>query len=89
MAKLPKGVTFTVKLAKAHERVLTPDALNFVASLHRRFEAERRTLLARRAVRQKAFDAGLKAGGAGISQMPSLVTMPKFDWVKMPSRLGP
>jgi len=53
MAKLPKGITFTVKLAKAHERVLTPDALNFVASLHRRFEAERRALLAHLSIRRR------------------------------------
>ncbi|MGL4592856.1 MAG: malate synthase A, partial [Aestuariivirga sp.] len=79
MAKLPKGVTFTVKLAKAHERVLTPDALNFVASLHRRFEAERRTLLARRAVRQKAFDAGLLP-----DFLPETASIRAGDWKVAP-----
>ncbi|HEY6052212.1 MAG TPA: malate synthase A, partial [Thermoanaerobaculia bacterium] len=39
-------------------RVLTPDALEFVATLSRRFEPTRSDLLRRRAARQKRFDAG-------------------------------
>ncbi|HEY6148873.1 MAG TPA: malate synthase A [Thermoanaerobaculia bacterium] len=39
-------------------RVLTPDALEFVATLSRRFEPTRSGLLRRRAARQKLFDAG-------------------------------
>ena len=42
---------------RAHE-VLTPEALAFLADLHLRFDARRRTLLAARAERQKRFDAG-------------------------------
>ncbi|MDR7114596.1 malate synthase A [Caulobacter sp. BE254] len=38
--------------------VLTPEALAFVADLHRRFDARRRELLAARAARQARFDAG-------------------------------
>ena len=38
--------------------ILTPDALDFLAGLHRRFEHRRRELLAARAERQKRFDAG-------------------------------
>ena len=40
------------------ERILTPHALDFVASLTRRFAGERARLLARRAERQKSFNAG-------------------------------
>src|SRR5215471_3480859 len=40
------------------ERVLSPEALHFVETLHRRFNPTRVELLARRAERQKAFDAG-------------------------------
>jgi malate synthase len=40
------------------EEVLTGDALAFIAELHRRFDARRRDLLAARAERQEAFDAG-------------------------------
>ena len=38
--------------------ILTPEALGFVADLHRRFDARRRVLLAEREARQKRFDAG-------------------------------
>ena len=40
------------------ERVLTPDALDFVVRLHRRFNPRREELLRRRAERQRRFDAG-------------------------------
>jgi len=39
-------------------QILTPEALEFVAKLHRAFEPRRQELLARRAARQKEFDAG-------------------------------
>lgn len=39
-------------------QILTPEAVAFVAGLHRRFEAQRQALLAARAERQKEFDAG-------------------------------
>src|SRR5439155_15043105 len=38
--------------------ILTPEALGFVASLHREFDARRRELLAQRTERQKALDEG-------------------------------
>ena len=38
--------------------ILTPEALAFVADLHRRFDARRLALLAEREARQKRFDAG-------------------------------
>jgi malate synthase len=38
--------------------ILSPPALAFLANLHRRFDARRRELLARRAERQIRFDAG-------------------------------
>jgi malate synthase len=41
-----------------YARVLTPDALAFVAKLARAFEPRRQELLAQRAARQKEFDAG-------------------------------
>jgi len=40
------------------DEVLTPDALAFLADLHKRFDATRKRLLALRAERQKRFDAG-------------------------------
>ena len=40
------------------DRVLTTDALAFVAELHRTFDGRRRELLAARAERQRRLDAG-------------------------------
>src|SRR5215831_13694899 len=40
------------------ETVMTPDALRFIAKLHRAFEPRRQELLARRIARQAGFDAG-------------------------------
>ena len=38
--------------------ILTPEALDFLAGLHRNFDARRRQLLAARVTRQARFDAG-------------------------------
>jgi malate synthase len=52
------GVQVTGKLGPRYQEVLTPDALAFLAELHRRFDATRKRLLAGRAARQARFDAG-------------------------------
>jgi malate synthase len=57
-ARRVAGITLGAKSRPGYERVLTAEALAFVAALHRRFEATRRDLLKRRAERQKRFDAG-------------------------------
>ncbi|MEA3043199.1 MAG: malate synthase, partial [Sphingomonadales bacterium] len=44
-------------MERSHD-ILTPEALAFVAGLHRRFDGRRQELLAARVERQKAFDAG-------------------------------
>jgi malate synthase len=54
----PPGVELTDRTASHVGEVLTADALAFVASLHRAFDARRRELLAARADRQRRFDAG-------------------------------
>jgi malate synthase len=56
LAKRPPRVTAPF-MARADE-ILTPKALAFVTDLHRGFDARRKELLAARADRQKAFDAG-------------------------------
>src|SRR5690349_15389767 len=58
MAKFPKGVTFTEKVKPGHDRVLTPEAVGFIARLHRSFEERRRALIKARAERQAHFDEG-------------------------------
>src|SRR5688500_2827439 len=55
---LPAGMTLDAPLLPEYERVLTPQALEFVARLCRRFEPRRQELLAKRAQRQAQFDAG-------------------------------
>jgi malate synthase len=59
MAKFPKGVSFTAKLKAGYDRVLTGDAVAFVARLHRNFEERRCALIKARAERQKLFDKGV------------------------------
>ncbi len=64
MLKLPAGVTITTDaLQKTDARfaeILTTEALEFVAKLSRQFEARRQELLAARAKRAKALEAGEK-----------------------------
>jgi malate synthase len=55
---LPAGVAVTGPTVPAAERVLTDDALAFIADLQRRFGPARHDLLRRRADRQAAIDAG-------------------------------
>jgi malate synthase len=55
---LPQGVTVTGRITPEFAQILTPEALAFVVKLHRKFEPRRQELLARRAERQKQFDAG-------------------------------
>ncbi len=46
------------RVTREFAQILTPEALEFIALLHRRFEPRRQELLARRAARQREFDAG-------------------------------
>jgi malate synthase len=57
------------------DEILTPGALAFLAGLHRRFEARRRDLLARRIERQKRFDAGETP-----DFLPETRTIREGDW---------
>jgi malate synthase len=50
------------KVTPEFASILTPDALAFVAKLHRKFEQRRQSLLAARATRQREFDAGALPG---------------------------
>ena len=55
---LPQGISIIAPHNPAFDGVLTPQALSFVATLHRAFEPRRQQLLAERAVRTKRLDAG-------------------------------
>ena len=56
-SKIP-GVAIQATPGKRDDEILTSGALAFLAALHRRFDARRLELLARRVERQKLFDAG-------------------------------
>jgi malate synthase len=53
-----QGITITGPMGPRFDEILTPDALAFLADLHRRFDATRRRLLTLRSERQKRLDAG-------------------------------
>ncbi len=76
---LPRGVAITGRPLPGWERVLTRDALEFVAGLHRSFDSERKRLLARREEVQARYDAG---------ELPDFVTETKDiregDWKVAP-----
>jgi malate synthase len=55
--ELPAGVEITGAIKPGYERILTPDALGFVAALARRFEPKRRQLLQMRDTYQQGIDA--------------------------------
>jgi malate synthase len=57
--KLPAGVEVAGPMHDRFAEILTPEALEFLAELHRRFDGRRRDLLAKRAER----DAEIAAGG--------------------------
>ncbi len=58
-SKLPQGVEIHAPLTEDQSTIVSAPALAFVAKLARKFEPRRRDLMALRAKRQAAFDAGL------------------------------
>src|SRR5438270_371577 len=53
-----RDISVLGRVSAEFAQILTEQALDFVADLHRRFDAQREELLARRAARQKEFDRG-------------------------------
>jgi len=79
--QFPTGIQIKGAFLPGFETILTTEALAFVGQLHRTFEARRQELLAKRAARQKEFDAGnlpdflpetraIREGGWSISPQP-------------------
>ncbi|HSC79219.1 MAG TPA: malate synthase A [Chitinolyticbacter sp.] len=58
MSSLPAGIQVHAEITPAFAEILTPEALAFVAKLHRRFNGRRQELLAARTLRQAELDAG-------------------------------
>src|SRR5438270_6560939 len=57
-ATKPQDITVTGRVTTQFAEILTPEALDFIAKLHRQFDSRRQELLARRAARQREFDDG-------------------------------
>jgi malate synthase len=76
---LPTGVTIEGVIKPGFEKVLTKEALSFLAELHRRFDARREELLAARAERQKRLDAGEKP-----DFLPDTKQIRDSDWTVAP-----
>ncbi|WP_027793581.1 malate synthase A [Paraburkholderia acidipaludis] len=56
--QLPQGMQIPAEIKPGFETILTPEALELVAKLHRAFEPRRQELLKARAERTKRLDAG-------------------------------
>jgi len=58
MSSYPDGVQITGTITPEFQEIVTPEAISFVATLHRTFEGKRQELLKRREARQAEFDSG-------------------------------
>ncbi len=56
--RAPAGVALRYPMGPRHEEILTTEALEFLAALHRRFEPRRSQILHARTLRQARYDAG-------------------------------
>jgi malate synthase len=88
--KLPQGMTITGAIEPGFETILTPQALAFVADLHRTFEARRQELLAARVERTARLDAGerpdflastaaIRAGDWKIAPLPAALACRRVE----------
>ena len=76
---LPEGVSIGGVVSPDFEKVLTKEAVAFVADLQRRFNPRREELLAARAERQKRLDAGEKP-----DFLPETAKIRESDWTVAP-----
>jgi malate synthase len=79
MPTLPAGVTFTAPITPRYAEILTPDAIAFLASLHRAHNTRRKSLLATRVTRQAALDAGILP-----DFLPETAPIRDSDWTVAP-----
>ncbi|HEX9398311.1 MAG TPA: malate synthase A [Burkholderiales bacterium] len=75
----PQDVVVSGRVTNEFAQILTPEALAFVANLHREFDRRRQELLARRAARQKEFDAGKLP-----DFLPETRSIRETDWLIAP-----
>ena len=75
-----EGVEVHGAAGDRYDEILTPQALAFVAALHREFDARRRQLLERRKERQAALDAG-----GTLDFLPETADVRDGDWSVAPA----
>ncbi|WP_262286368.1 malate synthase A [Micromonospora sp. MA102] len=71
----PAGIEVTGPMHPRYDEILTPEALSFLADLHRAFDARRRELLDRRRRREAEL-----AGGALFDFLPETREIRESDW---------
>ena len=76
---LPEGVSIDGVIHPGFEKVLTQEAIAFVADLQRRFNPRREELLAARVERQRRLDAGEKP-----DFLPETLQIRESDWTVAP-----
>ena len=88
--KLPQGMTLSGKIQPGFDAILTPEALAFVADLHRTFEGRRQELLAARVERTARLDAGerpdflastahIRAGDWKVAPLPAALSCRRVE----------
>ncbi|MBX6396604.1 MAG: malate synthase A, partial [Alicyclobacillaceae bacterium] len=75
----PIGVQITAPVPPDFAEILTPEALEFVASLHRNFDKTRKSLLKKREERQAEIDAGRMP-----DFLPETAHIREGDWTVAP-----
>jgi malate synthase len=77
--QLARGIEITQLVTNEQAQILTPRAVEFVATLHRTFNSRREDLLAQRAVRQSQLDAG-----ALLDFLPETRDVRESEWQVAP-----
>ena len=88
--QLPPGMTISGAIQPGFDAVLTPEALAFVADLHRTFEGRRQELLAARVERTARLDAGerpdflastahIRAGDWKVAPLPAALSCRRVE----------
>ncbi len=75
----PAGIAISTSVTPEQARILTDDALTFIAGLARQFEPVRQSLLERRVARQAELDAGQRP-----DFLPGTAAVRNGDWIIAP-----
>ena len=76
---LPHNVAITGNFTPEYAEILSEEALEFVAQLHRKFDARRKELLEARKIRQAEFDQGILP-----TFLPETKNIRESDWTVAP-----